>query len=240
VTVEEHYGRAGFTDSLDAIAPFAEFHTLGPSATSALADLAAITAGDELLDVGCGIAGPLRHLVADYGVRGTGIDLTPEFCDAAIELNRRAGLDIPIHVGSALDLPFEDASFDVVWTQHASMNIEDKARMYVEMRRVLRRGGRLAFFDVVAGPVQPIHYPVPWAEDDSISFLVTIDAMRALIEAAGFEPREWQDRTEAARSMPSGGVDNPLIPNLAEKIANHGRNFAEDRSRLLQAVCVAV
>lgn len=240
MSVEEHYGRGGFTDSLESIAPFAEFHTLGPRATSALADLAGIAAGEEVLDVGCGIGGPVRHLASEYGARATGIDLTPEFVEAAIELNRRAGLDIPIRVASALDLPFDDASFDVVWTQHVSMNIEDKAGLYAELRRVVRPGGRLAFFDVVAGPVQPIHFPVPWADDASISFLVSADETRALVEAAGFAPREWHDRTDDARAMPGGGVDNPLIPNFAVKVANHGRNLAEDRSRLLQAVCDAV
>jgi SAM-dependent methyltransferase len=239
VTVESHYGRGGLVDSLDAIAPFAEFHTFGPGATKDLADLASIVAGERVLDAGSGIGGPLRHLVSEYGAKGTGIDLTPEFCDAAIALNERAGLDIPIHIGSVLAMPFEDASFDVVWTQHVTMNISDKAGFYAEAHRVLRPGGRLAFFDVIAGGVQPIHFPVPWADDESISHLVDADGMRALVEGAGFEVREWHDRSEAAKGMTGGGVVNPVIPNVEVKLANHGRNLAEDRCRLLQAVCIS-
>ena len=58
--------------------------------------------------------------------------------------------------GSALQAPFPDASFDVVWTQHASMSIADKPQFFAEVHRVLRPGGRFALFDVVAGPNAPV------------------------------------------------------------------------------------
>ena len=53
------------------------------------------------------------------------------------------------------------------------MNIADKAGLYQEIARVVRPGGRLAFFDVLAGPNQPIHFPVPWASYLSFSFLLS-------------------------------------------------------------------
>lgn len=56
----------------------------------------------------------------------------------------------------ALDLPFQEATFDVVWSQH-------KATLYREMYRVLAPGGVLAIYDILAGPVDPIHFPVPWS-----------------------------------------------------------------------------
>jgi ubiquinone/menaquinone biosynthesis C-methylase UbiE len=241
MTVEDHYGKRGVDmSSLDSIVPFAEFHTLGPRATSMLAEAAGIEAGESVLDVGCGIGGPARHLASKVGAVVSGVDLTPEFCEAAVLLNRKAGLDIPIFHGSALDLPFDDASFDVVWTQHVTMNIEDKATAYREMRRVVRPGGRLAFFDVIGGREQPIHFPVPWAEEQSISHLVTEEWMRRLVTAAGFSVRLWEDHTEDALAAGAGGgVDNPLIPNFAAKVANHRRNLEEDRARVLLAVCDA-
>ena len=123
------------------------------SRARALAEAAAITSTDEVLDVGCGIGGPARFLATKFGCKVTGIDLTPEFIDVARDLNARVGLGdtIDLRVADALDLPFPDASFDVVWTQHVSMNIADKPGLYAELGRVLRPGGRLAFFDVVAG-----------------------------------------------------------------------------------------
>jgi ubiquinone/menaquinone biosynthesis C-methylase UbiE len=59
---------------------------------------------------------------------------------------------VQFFVGSGLDMPFGDECFDVVWTQNASMNIPDKARLVAEQRRVLRRGGWLVFQEIFAGP----------------------------------------------------------------------------------------
>lgn len=233
--VEAHYSRLDLSGD---ISKADQLHTLGPVATAALAELAGIQAGEKVLDVGCGIGGPARQL-ARLGAVVTGIDLTPALCEAAREANRQAGLDIDIRQGSALALPFEDGFFDVVWTQHVSMNIEDKAGLFREMRRVVRDGGRLALFDVIAGSGEALDYPVPWADDASTSFLLDEAATRAAIEAAGFTPREWQDRTEQALAAQGGVARNRVVPGWEERVANHGRNLATGRIRLLMAVCDA-
>lgn len=236
MTVEEHYSRF----DLDAdLTRSDQLHTLGPLATSSLAELAGIRPGERVLDVGCGIGGPARQL-AKLGATVAGIDLTPALCDAARTLNERAGLDIDVRCGSALDMPFDDGAFDVVWTQHVTMNIEDKAGLYREMRRVVRDGGRLALFDVIAGPEQPLHFPVPWADDPAISFLADLDETEALVRGAGFEPREWHDRTDdALAAMASGAAPNVVVPDWERRVENHLRNLEEGRTRLLQAVCYA-
>ena len=183
-----------------ALAPFEEFHSLGRVASAALAEAAAITSTDEVLDVGCGIGGPARFLTTQYGCKVTGIDLTPEFVDVARDLTARVGLDdlIDLRVGDALDLPFPDARFDVVWTQHVSMNIADKVALYAELGRVLRPDGRLAFFDVVAGANGPPHFPVPWADEPDRSFLAPPDAIREILEGSSWTITHWADLSPAA------------------------------------------
>lgn len=263
--VQEHYTRgdlletvlralaeAGFDpDHLDpgSLAPAEELHMLGRSATIALAERAAITELDLVLDVGCGIGGPARYLAANLGCEVTGIDLTPELCEVAAELTRRVGLDdkVTIRQADALDLPFDDDAFDVVWTQHVSMNIEDKARFFAELRRVLITGGRLAFFDLLAGPNQPIHFPVPWADDQSVSFLATPDETRELLEAAGFRVRSWEDLTHEAVGFlrqltgPTGPLGpHLLVPDLPAKAGNLRRSIDEGRLVLVRAVADAV
>src|SRR6266513_6222861 len=108
----------------DDLVMLEEFHTLGPAATVALAEAAGIGPDDHVLDAGCGIGGPARHLARAYGCRVTGVDFTPEFVEVGNELTRRAGLSdrvIIVH-GDATALSFPAGSFDVAWTQHAAMN----------------------------------------------------------------------------------------------------------------------
>lgn len=234
---------------VEALAPAEEFHTLGRPATIALADAAKITPTDKVLDVGSGLGGPARLLARRYGCHVSGIDLTAELCEVAKDLTRRVGLSdkVDIRQGNALDLPFESGSFDVAWTQHVSMNIADKAKLYAEMRRVTKVGGRLAFFDILAGSKQPIHFPVPWADDQTTSFLATVDETRANLKEAGFAVRIWEDVTQEAATFyeqlsKAPPVRTPLglhllIPNMPVKGANLKRNV--DEGRIVVARCVA-
>lgn len=266
--VQSHYTRGGLLESVlqaireaghdpdaldpDALAPAEEFHTLGRAATVALAMAAGVGATDHVLDVGSGLGGPARLLARRYGCRVTGIDLTPELCEVAVDLTSRVGLagQVEIRHGDALALPFDDASFDVVWTQHASMNIEDKRRLFAGLRRVVRPGGRLAFFDVLAGQVQPIHFPVPWADDASLSFLATVDETLAVLAEVGFSVRVWDDVTNAAQASFRRSVDAPsgpaplglhlLIANLPAKLGNLARNLDEGRVVVIRGVAEAV
>lgn len=79
--------------------------------------------------------------------------MSQDYCVAAKLLNRLTGLEelIEVNVGSALDIPFSDNSFDVIWMQNIGMNIADKQRLYEEINRVLKPGGRFAFQEMVAG-----------------------------------------------------------------------------------------
>jgi SAM-dependent methyltransferase len=266
VTVQDHYEQFGLLDeilaalgtagadverlTLDDLAPVEEFHTFGRRGTIALADAAGIGDGDAVVDLGAGIGGPARFLAATRGAQMTTVDLTPAFCEVAEELNRRTGLAdrIDVRCASALDVPLESDSFDVAWTQHASMNIEDKAGLFAEAWRLLKPGGRFALFDLQAGDVQPIHFPVPWAETDAISHLATIDETAALLDGAGFRRDVWEDLTDEALAFYDGLAAGPpaqpgpvgmqlLIPNIAEKGANLARNVREGRVRVLRAVC---
>lgn len=263
-----HYSRGGLMESIldglsesghdpdaldaEALAPLEEFHTFGREATIALADAAGVTENDRVLDVGCGIGGPARLLARRYGCPVVGVDITEEFCDVAIDLNRRVGLDdrVEIRRADALDLPFADGEFSVVWTQHVSMNVEDKPRMYAEMRRVVPTGGRLGFFDILAGPTQPIRFPVPWASDENVSFLASALETQVLVAAAGFRTRLWEDTTAQAtgfyRAM--GMLTPPapplglhlIVPNVSEKGANLRRNAEEGRIIVVRCVAEAV
>jgi ubiquinone/menaquinone biosynthesis C-methylase UbiE len=82
--------------------------------------------------VGTGIGGSSRCLAQEFGCRVTGVDLTDEYCRVAAMLAERTRLShlVSYRQGDALDLPFADETFDVVWSAHAAMNIADKPRLY--------------------------------------------------------------------------------------------------------------
>jgi ubiquinone/menaquinone biosynthesis C-methylase UbiE len=226
-----------------------DFHSLGRLATAALVDLAQITARDRVLDAGTGIGGTARLIAAERGARVTAVDIAAEYCDVAEWLNRAVGLGDRIEVRTAdvTELPFDDASFDVVVSQHVQMNIADKRRLYAEARRVLAPGGRLALWDVTAGPGGPLHLPVPWASSAAQSHLVTPDQLADLLREANFATTHWNDLTEPgekamreflAGEQPALGL-HVFVPDFPAKAANLVRNLAENRARLIQAVLTA-
>ncbi len=234
----------------DDLAPFEEFHTRGRAATRELAAAAGLREGMAVLDVGSGIGGPARTLAGEFGCQVTGLDLTEEYCRAAEMLTARVGLSdqVTIQQGNALDMPFDDETFDGVWMQHISMNIEDKERLFGEIRRVLRSGGRLALHEIFAGSATPQHFPVPWADDPAMSFLMTPEEARRLLSQAGFQELEWNDlsrpsmewfqqlRAAAAQDGPPPLALHLIIDNFAEKAANLLRNLEEDRVVVARAV----
>jgi ubiquinone/menaquinone biosynthesis C-methylase UbiE len=235
----------------DDLAPVDEFHAGGRNATVRLAQLAGVTGSERVLDVGCGIGGPSRYLASTFGCRVTGLDLTPEFIAVAGMLAQRTRLadKVSYRHGDALDMPFPDASFDLVWSQNAAMNIGDRDRLYDEMRRVLAPSGRLALQDVAAGPGGDPYYPTPWANDKSISFLFTPQSTRAALERIGFRVLAWHDPTQEALerqvarakalesgSLPPLGLHILIGEAFPAVVKNMVRNLQEQRIRLLNAV----
>ena len=261
--VRDHYRATGLTERLKTVlktfgaeeqrltppqlATLDQFHTRGLAATTELARLAGITADMSVLDVGSGIGGPARFLAATYGCQVTGVDLSEPFVDAARYLNGRTGQSgqVSFQTASALELPFDAGGFNVVLLQHVAMNVSDRARLYREIRRVLKSGGRFATFDVVLNSGEP-HYPVPWARTSATSFLLTASATRETIEPAGFRTLVWQDDTEATKAWiaalrtsgppPSPNLGVVMGPDFAQLAANLGRNFLESRICVLTAV----
>jgi len=233
--------------TLDDLMLVDEFHTRGRAGTIELADLAALTGAAHVLDVGCGIGGPSRYLARTFRCRVTGLDLTWEFCRVAGMLARRTGLADRVTYlrGNALALPFADQTFDVAWSQNSVMNIADRNRLYGEIRRVLKPAGRYVFSDVVAGPNQPLHLPVPWARDPSISFLLSAERTSQCLAAAGLRTLVLEDRTgdALANARARTSAPEPLLgvhillgedfPAMAE---NMFRNFVEERIGLVQGV----
>lgn len=268
--VAAHYDREGLDDRIEAalraagkdvaaltpddLASFDQFHTGGKDATLALARLAGVERGRRVLDVGGGLGGPARTLAATFGCHVTVLDLTEAFCRAGEGLTARLRLTdrVEFRHADALAMPFPDAAFDLGWTQHSSMNIADKERLYAEIHRVVRPGGRLALHEVMAGPGGPVHFPVPWARDPAISDLRPPAEVRRLLTDAGFVEVAWLDTSSAALDwfqrmaapppmagdggIPPLGLHLLIGADLPEMGRNLIRNLEEQRIVVVQAI----
>ncbi len=249
--VEQHYARGDLERAiLDALAasgkdiarlvpsdlsPVDEFHTGARQATIDLAERLDFHDGMHILDIGCGIGGPSRYLAETRGCRVTGVDLTPSFVETATALARRVGLAdrVQYRKASALSLPFGAGAFEGAWMLHVGMNIEDKARLFREIRRVVAPGGQLAVFDVMRVGDGELAFPLPWATGSQTSFVETPQAYRTALEAAGFEVTEERNRRDFAlafmaemRARAAAGGPPPLglhvlIADVPVKMANY-------------------
>ncbi|WP_340200924.1 class I SAM-dependent methyltransferase [Ascidiimonas sp. W6] len=178
------------------IATVDEFHVRGAQVSKELAETVEIR-GSKVLDVGCGIGGPCRMLADEYGCDVTGIDLSEEYTRTASKLSELVGLSSKIKFihGDATNLPFEEMVFDVVWTQHVQMNINDKLKFYSEIERVLVDKGVFLYYDILKTGNENINYPVPWADEQQISFLATENEIEKILRDLNLKKIKVKDQT---------------------------------------------
>jgi ubiquinone/menaquinone biosynthesis C-methylase UbiE len=223
------------------------FHTGGLRASRELLQLAQIRTEDRVLDIGAGLAGAARMIASMLGCRIACLEMSPDYCAGAVLLNKLTALDgrIEVQEGSALDMPFPDHSFDVAWMQNVGMNIADKRKLYDEIRRVLKPGGRFAFQEMTAGTGAPTRFPLPWATDPADNFLVSAEEMRSLLGKCGFVAELFEDTSDShlsrtiANATPAASGQLGLavfVDNLGEKAANARRSLEEGQVRLVRGV----
>jgi len=239
--------------SIEALAPYDQFHGRGLEATLEVAGLVQAGAADRLLDIGSGIGGPARWFAQRFGCHVTGIDLTPEFCDVARHLTRLLGLadKVSFTVGDAVAMPFADAGFDGAYSMNVSMNIADKGAFYREIYRVLKPGAWLVLSEVAQGEGGELDYPTPWASSARTSFLTTPQETQRGLQGAGFDVLRLHSTLDEARAygarsraMVERGEKPPhravmlIHADLAARaIANTARGIHEGRIIPIKVLC---
>jgi 2-polyprenyl-3-methyl-5-hydroxy-6-metoxy-1,4-benzoquinol methylase len=273
-SVRNHYQSSNLIEKIDAgltaahknpeqidirdLAPVDQLHTGGIRGTEALLEKLELPAHFHVLDAGCGLGGASRLMAATFGCRVTGIDLSPDYIEAARVLTRRTRLDgqVQFEVGSILALPETIGPFDMILCQHILMNISDKQAAVLQFLRHLKPGGTVVLHEIVTGShaESELALPVPWAASEDISFLESRESLLAgftdngftletFTDATAIGGRYWQKAREFAQKN-RGNTDTPrpLGPHLVfgEKAARFpftmSQNFEIGAIRLIEAV----
>jgi len=238
--------------TVEDLAPVDHFHARGFVATTELADQLPIKAGEHILDIGCGLGGPARYLAKRFQCQVTGLDITQPFVEAANKLTALLHMEpqVKIELGDGMRLPYADATFDGAYTQHVTMNIDDRATFFAQAYRVLKSGAFFALTEHGLGEKGDPLYPVPWSMDGRGSYLVTPSDTREFLRGAGFIDIRIEDTgpkyVAAYKAVIEQGQKGELPPlgihlllgdTAPQKTRNSLRNIEEGRTHPIQVIC---
>jgi SAM-dependent methyltransferase len=158
-----------------------------------VAEYAAPTSEDLVLDLGCGIGGPGRFLVDRFGCSVVGVDLLPLRVAVAQALAEMTGTDerVTYRVADATDLDLAEKSFAQVWMLDVSMHIRDKRALFVEIARVLQPDGLMVMHEQ-PGPLPPAMRPVI---RQAPYIAPPLPQLIRYVENAGLRMLTWRDTT---------------------------------------------
>jgi ubiquinone/menaquinone biosynthesis C-methylase UbiE len=229
-----------------------QLHLGGLEASQALAQWLPLNPARGL-DIGCGLGGTSRYLAVNHGCSMVGLDLNSDYIKAAQLLNSHlSGLsDCHFVVGNSLTLPFAEHSFDFVVSQHASMNIAQKAVLLAAVHKVLQTEGCLLLHEVMLAQgcaETAVDYPTPWADQHDNSHLSHWPDFMQLAHAIGFKLIKFEDNTmdalewlNKARNQPPSPPFTPNIalgPTAGRMSANMLRNLQQGRLQIISALLV--
>jgi ubiquinone/menaquinone biosynthesis C-methylase UbiE len=219
-------------DDLGRIALLDQFHVGGSAAVDRVISPLGLGPDDRVLDVGSGFGGPARWVATRTGARVHGIDLVDEYVEAARLVTARADLgDTVTFEQVAVEQHHPAAPYDAAITMHVQMNVRDKREWFTAIGRLLRPGGSLGVWEIVAtdDSTAPLVFPLPWSIDGTDSHLSNAEQLRSCIEESGFHTQEWNNEDVWVREWfdnvlgsgrPAGPSVGALIDDGPTRMAN--------------------
>jgi phosphoethanolamine N-methyltransferase len=201
--------------------------------------------GCEVLDIGCGLGAIDELLVNQYRARSVvGVDIDPALLAGMKQRIARAGLENRIRVVrvDGGTLPFDAASFDVVFSKDSLVQIPDKPKIFADVLRVLRPGGRFIASDWLRGGSGAYSSEMmEFFRLEGIAYnMATLDESAAALRAAGFVDVEIRDRHDwylALAQRELEAMEGPLRPIILDRIgAQRTQHFIDDWRQLVVVV----
>lgn len=152
----------------------------------ALLQWAQVGKAEQILDVGCGIGGSSLYLADKFQAKATGITLSPVQAARATERAQAAGVPAQFQVANALEMPFADATFNLVWSLESGEHMPDKRQFLQECCRVLKPGGYLILATWCHRPVQPTAGLTP-AEQKHLAKIYQVYCLPYVISLPDYE-----------------------------------------------------
>ena len=177
----------------------------------------------NIIDVGCGIGGSTLHLAQKFSSKATGITLSPVQASRAKERATEAGLDsrVQFEVANALEMPFEDNSFDLVWSLESGEHMPDKTKFLQECYRVLKPGGKMIFAtwchretDSLAGELtanETAHLKEIYRVY-CLPYVISLSEYRAIAQKCGFQNIKSDDWSTAVAPFWDVVIDSAIAP----------------------------
>jgi len=180
------------------VSAYDEFHVRGKVVSEELFSQIELCSDSRVLDLGCGLGGTCRLIAENKGCFVEGIDYSEQHINTAKSLSKLLELDDKTRFtqGDATQLPYPSEQFNLVVTQHVQMCIEDKKQLYSEVKRVLKKGGRFIYYDVLGKNGTPLTYPLPWVDDEKHNHLIASEELKELLHSLGFRKMTCEDQTQ--------------------------------------------
>ena len=191
--------------------------------------------GCHVLDIGCGTGGAAIELMLEHQAgRVTGIDVEPLVLQRAQQLIEQRGLgnSVDLQCVTPGDLPFDNQSFDVVFSKDSMIHIPDKKFIYGEIFRVLKPGGWVLVSDWLGASLSPTDTMKNWLKLVELDFsLETLEYISTVVNQCGFELRDAVDRNEWYAEEMLRELDSISGDNYAGLVHAIGEQAAEQRLR---------
>ena len=177
----------------------------------------------NIIDVGCGIGGSTLYLAQKFGSNATGITLSPVQASRAKERAIEAGMNgrVCFQVANALEMPFEDNTFDLVWSLESGEHMPEKTKFIAECYRVLKPGGKMILAtwchretNSLAGDLTPseVAHLKEIYRVYCLPYVISLSEYRAIASECGFKDLKSDDWSIAVEPFWDVVIDSAIAP----------------------------